>query len=238
MITHCPELPLYAPAPVPGQPSPLLFSGTDHYYNGSPIQIPLSANQFSYPLDGPPPTPTTHHVTQNNHQYIYPGRPQATFPTPSEMLSELVGGAQAPSTAADVVVDGKSEPVRKTRRRNMAQNIGFMPTDPCAANLAPARVPESQLVDSRSDPISSHEKKRHYLECLEYYVLYLHEQLRLVGANTIPLQRVHQVGRGMSSRSIRTLLVHMESVNRGLSQQMLAEEQRVGCDLPLIVYGN
>src|SRR5438445_594841 len=31
------------------------------------------------------------------------------------------------------------------------------------------------------DTISSHEKKRHYLECIEQYILYLHEQFDLVG---------------------------------------------------------
>jgi hypothetical protein len=53
-----------------------------------------------------------------------------------------------------------------------------------------------------SDTISSHEKKRHYLECLEHYIMYLHEQLRLVGTEPVMLERVSTY-RGLSSRSIR-----------------------------------
>src|ERR1700722_738194 len=52
------------------------------------------------------------------------------------------------------------------------------------------------------DTISSHDKKRHYLECLEAYVVFLHEQLTLVGAEPLPLERVSSY-RGLSSRSIR-----------------------------------
>ena len=54
----------------------------------------------------------------------------------------------------------------------------------------------------RRETISSHEKKRHYLECLEHYVLYLHQQLKLVGAEPVPLERVQQY-RSLSNRSMR-----------------------------------
>lgn len=61
---------------------------------------------------------------------------------------------------------------------------------------------EGPLIVSGSDSISSHEKKRHYLECLEYYVTYLHQQLALVGAQPLNLERSYR-SNAMTSRSIR-----------------------------------
>jgi len=52
----------------------------------------------------------------------------------------------------------------------------------------------------------------------------MHDQLRLVGTEPISLERVSTY-RGLSSRSIRTLLVHMEDNVRKLHLQTLAEEQ-------------
>ncbi|GLB36210.1 hypothetical protein LshimejAT787_0304980 [Lyophyllum shimeji] len=207
MTSQCPELPLHAPAPLPGQPSALLFSGAESF-EGTPIRNLPSPNHFSFPAEDHrahlAPQPESE---ENSHSLESHPRPtQSTFPTPSEMLSELSGNPQPPAAVGPHALEGRSEPVRKARRRAMAQNIGFLPTDP--------------------DSISSHDKKRHYLACLEYYVLYLHQQLNLVGAKPVVLQRVQTPGRGMSSRSIRTLLVHMGHVNRRLNQQILAEEQR------------
>ncbi|KAG6842601.1 hypothetical protein C0991_000127 [Blastosporella zonata] len=144
----------------------------------------------------------------------------ATFPTPSAMLSELAATTRPHS-------EPKNETVRKARRRAMAQSIGFVPTDPCAPTPGPDSIPKSPLTEPTRDAISSHEKKRHYLECLEYYVTYLHQQLSLVGCVPVRLQRPTSSGRGMTSQSIRTLLVHMENLTRRLNQEMLAEEQRV-----------
>ncbi|KAF8807475.1 hypothetical protein BYT27DRAFT_7189545 [Phlegmacium glaucopus] len=129
---------------------------------------------------------------------------QSTFPTPSELLAELTANG-LPATNDEFAPDGRSESARKARRRAMAKSVGFIPTDP--------------------DTISSHEKKRHYLECLEQYVMYLHQQLELVGSQPIPLERVANY-RGLSSRSIRTLLVHMENTTRRLHLRTLDEEQR------------
>ena len=52
------------------------------------------------------------------------------------------------------------------------------------------------------DTISSHDKKRHYLESLEQYIVYLHEQFSLLQQEHPPLQQVAQY-KGLSSRSIR-----------------------------------
>ncbi|KAF8922481.1 hypothetical protein CPB85DRAFT_54328 [Mucidula mucida] len=133
-------------------------------------------------------------------------KPLMTFPTPSEMLSDF-SMAPSPSSSSRSFPPPpeKTESARKARRRAMANNLGFLPTDP--------------------DTISSHEKKRHYLECLEHYVVYLHEQLKLVGAQPVALERVSNY-RGLSSRSIRTLLVHMEHTTRKLNLQRISEEQR------------
>lgn len=60
----------------------------------------------------------------------------------------------------------------------------------------------SLLIAVPRDTISSHEKKRHYLECVEQYVMYLHQQLQLVGSEPVKLERVSNY-RGLSSRSIR-----------------------------------
>lgn len=57
-------------------------------------------------------------------------------------------------------------------------------------------------------------------------MLYLHEQLRLVRTAPLALERVSTY-RGLSSRSIRTLLVHMQNINRSLHDCILAEEQVV-----------
>jgi len=54
-----------------------------------------------------------------------------------------------------------------------------------------------------SDTISSHDKKRHYLECLEQYILYLHQQIEsVVGVTPTPLVRTPSYP-GLTSRSIR-----------------------------------
>ncbi|KIJ68376.1 hypothetical protein HYDPIDRAFT_24663 [Hydnomerulius pinastri MD-312] len=171
----------------------------------------------------------------------YAAAPQLLFPTPSELLTDLTAtsafgpnhqqqqartqtlhqsesGAHVqaqsispPQTSRQPTPEGplnnainKSESQRKARQRAVAEEIGFTPTDP--------------------DTISSHEKKRHYLECLEHYVLYLHEQLRLVQTPPLALERVSTY-RGLSSRSIRTLLVHMQNTNKSLHEGTLAEEQ-------------
>ncbi|KAH7883650.1 hypothetical protein F5I97DRAFT_1782108, partial [Phlebopus sp. FC_14] len=149
--------------------------------------------------------------------------PQLLFPTPSELLTDLAASAplprppsrsephldhtplqSSPQHSPDPPLANKSESQRKARQRAVAEEIGFTPTDP--------------------DTISSHEKKRHYLECLEHYVLYLHEQLRLVQTPPLTLERVSTY-RGLSSRSIRTLLVHMQNTNKSLHESTLLEEQ-------------
>ncbi|KZT30446.1 hypothetical protein NEOLEDRAFT_9900 [Neolentinus lepideus HHB14362 ss-1] len=133
-----------------------------------------------------------------------------TFPTPSELLTDLTAreaAAQAHPELSEPSGGPKVESQRKARQRAVAESVGFVPTDP--------------------DTISSHDKKRHYLECLEQYVLYLHEQFRLLGQEPVKLERVSTY-RGLSSRSIRTLLVHMQEQLRKHHERTLEEEQIFG----------
>lgn len=163
---------------------------------------------------------------------------QPLFPTPSELLSnichpqphcDIIEHRPPPHTdhaATTHNAVNKTESQRKARQRAIAEEIGFTPTDP----YVPSRsaVPFSHRA---RDTISSHEKKRHYLECLEQYVLYLHEQLRLVQTAPLTLERVSTY-RGLSSRSIRTLLVHMQNTNKTLHEGTFVEEQVVRQTIP------
>ncbi|KAL0945154.1 hypothetical protein HGRIS_004306 [Hohenbuehelia grisea] len=130
--------------------------------------------------------------------------PPQTFSTPSELLRGMAA-QDADAYAAAIANVRKPESTRKAHRRAMAESIGYTPIDP--------------------DSISSHEKKRNYLECLEHYVTYLHEQIGLVGSTPAALERVLAPGHVLSSRSIRTLLVHTKDSARKLYAQMLQEEQ-------------
>ncbi|KAL0580392.1 hypothetical protein V5O48_001637 [Marasmius crinis-equi] len=134
-----------------------------------------------------------------------------TFPTPSELLFEVQSN-EATSPISDTSGDSSS-----------------LSTPPklqsFAREVQPAEL-STLMVHSGRDGISSHEKKRQLLECLEHYVLHLHEQLTMIGAEPVPLERVADY-RGLSSRSIRTLLVHMENKNKELNSTIVAEEERV-----------
>jgi len=94
------------------------------------------------------------------------------------------------------------------------------------------------------DTISSHEKKRHYLECLEQYILYLHNEFGSLGLATGPIENVKTYP-GLTSNSMRVsrflkfkfsesliprekiLLVHMQNEAKQLNECTLAEEQKV-----------
>jgi len=174
------------------------------------IQAPLlisisSSSQCS-------PTHTTHR---------YPSKPpqNSSVPLPPRPPPPIPRRASRETTA------NRTKTQRKARQRAVSEEIGFVPTDPYVLDHFAAIL--IHTVFALSDSISSHEKKCHYLECLEHYVLYLHEQLRLVQIPPLALERVSTY-RGLSSRSIRTLLVYMQNVNKALHQNILAEEQIVG----------
>ncbi|KAF9015233.1 hypothetical protein BDQ17DRAFT_1418326 [Cyathus striatus] len=189
------SLPLHAPVPLHGH-----FPGLDSTIDGA--DSVATSEQISTntrrPFSSPDATPL--HLNYDYTDAPIPG----SFPTPSELLAEL-SSRESVITDEQLGLDAGPETARKARRRAMAKSVGFVPTDP--------------------DTISSHDKKRHYLECLELYVTYLHQQLSIVGAPPVPLERIQNY-RGLSSRSIRTLLVHMENTTRKLNLQIQKEEQR------------
>ncbi|KAI0690603.1 hypothetical protein C8T65DRAFT_745736 [Cerioporus squamosus] len=94
---------------------------------------------------------------------------------------------------------------RKAYFRAVSDNVGFTITDP--------------------DTITSHDKKRSYLECLEEYVQWLHEQIQLVGQKPLPLERISMY-RGLKNRSLRTILVHKQDLLRDLNLQKMHGEEK------------
>ncbi|KAK7694856.1 hypothetical protein QCA50_002044 [Cerrena zonata] len=152
----------------------------------------------------------------------YMNAPQVTFPTPCDILNDLAAKNQDPSQRSDTPdittpkpkartlkaskpdSEKPTENQRKAYFRGVAENVGFKLTDP--------------------DSITSHDKKRHNLECLERYVLWLHDQIRIVNREPVPIERFAGTPNGLNSCSIRTLLLHMQIQIRKLYDE--AEEER------------
>ncbi|KAF8912733.1 hypothetical protein CPB84DRAFT_1759356 [Gymnopilus junonius] len=191
-------LPLYAPVPLPIH-VPLLYSGFQ-------FDVPCrSLQEQQLPHTEDMSTSVCEpQQSVDNPEHCMMGSLQPTFPTPSELLAELAA-KDLPATSDNFSSDSRPESASKARRRVIAKNVGFIPTDP--------------------DTISSHEKKRHYLESLEQYILFLHQQFELIGATPAHLERVSSY-RGLTSKSIRTLLVHMENTTRALNVRTRTEEQK------------
>lgn len=57
-----------------------------------------------------------------------------------------------------------------------------------------------------SDTISSHDKKRNYLECLEIYIGYLEDQMKIVKLQSPAIAKIMKVDIGMNNRSLRVSL--------------------------------
>ncbi|KAI0778538.1 hypothetical protein BD413DRAFT_110849 [Trametes elegans] len=211
------SIPLHAPVPVSGYSTLLLPTYDTHV-----AEVPYTVERFG-PVEEPKP-PTQ---DDGNPLEVYSKAPQVLFPTPSELLTDLNSrerGARndgdSPDTSPSKLALGRTftrakvelcdEPPenlnqRKAYFRAVSDNVGFTVTDP--------------------DTITSHDKKRCYLECLEEYVQWLHEKIRLVGQEPLPLERVSS-HRGLKSRSIRTMLVHKQDDISELNQRKLQEEQK------------
>ncbi|KAI0067720.1 hypothetical protein BV25DRAFT_1819130 [Artomyces pyxidatus] len=199
--THAP-LPHLAPGDTYTSPDVPLYSPTPVPGTNWPVLAHPSPSSLPSHVQNPadPPPPGVSADSQQDLLEVYASAPRELFPTPTEILKG--NGKRRASTARDS--DRKVETQRKVRQRIVAESIGFPPTDP--------------------DTISSHDKKRYYLECLEQYVSYLHEQLTLVGHDPVPLERVSSY-RGLTSRSIRTMMVNMQGVVRQAHQETLEEER-------------
>ncbi|CAL1695396.1 unnamed protein product [Somion occarium] len=177
------------------------------------------------------PVQPTHSEERANPLDRFINAPQVTFQTPCDLLSDLAVRAQerssmqaGPSSSLHVSsgdatptakpkapkppkCDADRKPVENQRKvyfRNTSDNVGFHLTDP--------------------DSITSHDKKRHHLESLERYILWLHDQLRIVNQEPASMERVKS-SKGLSSRSIRTLLLHMQEQIRTLHGTVEEEEQ-------------
>lgn len=62
------------------------------------------------------------------------------------------------------------------------------------------------LLGIDSDTISSHDKKRNYLECLEIYIGYLEDQMKIVKLQSPAIAKIMKVDIGMNNRSLRVSL--------------------------------
>ncbi|KAE9411048.1 hypothetical protein BT96DRAFT_912394 [Gymnopus androsaceus JB14] len=227
-MTDACDLPLHAPIPVSGHSS-ILFtdiessnwsasSPTSNHSFSSPIRNTIAAADVHAPraIIAPPqiheprpmsPTapPQPMHTFMNTFSVRAPV--QTTFPTPCELLNEINGGGSNSNGASPESTSDSSpmETSGSSSRRHDAALTRFSSPEP--------------------EVITSHEKKRQYLECLEHYVQYLHDQINRIGVQAVPIERVSTY-RGLSSRSIRTLLVHMETSTAKLKDKTHAEEQR------------
>ncbi len=206
---------LYAPIPVAGQS--ILFSGTVDYnypeyqpsaqdtyptYQGTETQTAPSASPSSASSSSVSHSQyTACEVSDTCHYQNDGSTPTQTFPTPSELLIELAGNKLVDPTTRYSNRNVNDLP-RRARRRPVNRNLGFISGDSSVFSFCRMTALNNNNIVFCRETISSHEKKRHYLECLEHYVLYLHQQLKLVGAEPVPLERVQQY-RGLSNRSMR-----------------------------------
>ncbi|KAH9847362.1 hypothetical protein C2E23DRAFT_741926 [Lenzites betulinus] len=211
-------IPLHAPVPVSGYSTLLASeSGTADSDDGA-FAPP------AYPVHHDEAKP--HAEDELNPLDVYLHAPRDYFPTPSELLmdpnprdrqardsGDAAGKGTAKSQASSAALasskpdgdDAENLNQRKAYFRSVSDNVGFTITDP--------------------DTITSHDKKRCYLECLEEYVQWLHERLRLAGQEPPPLERISTY-RGLKSRSIRTMLVHKQEDARRLNHHKRSEEQK------------
>lgn len=193
-----PGIHLHSPVPVSRASWPII----------SPDSSALRDNPYGQGTDPEPKHPAVN--DEPDLLQVYANVPRETFPTPSELLNKATGKQKSINASAKPgrKTEKKVETQRKALQRVLQESIGFSPTDPYVPPRSDSSLRFIAADVLRSDTISSHDKKRYYLECLEQYITYLHEQLRLVGHEPIALERVSTY-RGLTSRSIRVLLLHI-----------------------------
>ncbi|TBU62004.1 hypothetical protein BD310DRAFT_811616 [Dichomitus squalens] len=224
----CSELPLYAPMPLNGPAYPRLLSNIEDDASNTSGTTSFASHESDAAIPEAKPYAAT---DEENPLDVYLDAPQILFPTPSELLSDLNTRSESGGGAAQIDAQEKSRSTsmssssgpslakrkresrekpenlnqRKAYFRAVSENVGFTITDP--------------------DTITSHDKKRSYLECLEEYVQWLHEQIRLVGHEPVPLERISTY-RGLRNNSLRTMLVHMQTTIRDRNVQKQRAEER------------
>ncbi|KAJ7492555.1 hypothetical protein FB451DRAFT_538458 [Mycena latifolia] len=178
-----PDLPLHTPVPRPAQPSLLLP-------DPSPANVALS-----YSPEGPTPFCDLNTILNSTDLFagLFPDVEYCDFPVPVPVpVPQPAPTGVAPQMLALNMTESYSGASLSPRRSRVARVhptlgiSGFSPSDP--------------------DDLSSHEKKRLYVECLEHYVQYLHQLLAYLNVPPIPLERVSSY-RGLTSRSMRTILL-------------------------------
>ncbi|KAH9944083.1 uncharacterized protein BXZ73DRAFT_96587 [Epithele typhae] len=189
--THYQYAPMYPPAPghLPQQEDAPQYQ--PYYYTGIPYSTsaepPDSSPESSASATLSPPTPEPSVpaaekpvIAQENPLDVYLSAPQTTFQTPPELLADLtardqsarLSDSEAPVGRAGQAKGASSKTLGKRKRegcekeekaenlnqrkayfRDISTKVGFTITDP--------------------DTITSHDKKRCYLECMEEYIQFL-----------------------------------------------------------------
>lgn len=188
------------PAPVTAEQSPL-----EYYGNAPQVMFPTPSELLSE-LSVRGASGFTGGLSRKASVSGPSASPDTTVPEAGQSKSiKVKHDSQAAFDSAVPAPKAQTETQRKAYFRRVAEAVGFPPTDPLVYFIT--RCILSLLMIRYRDTITSHDKKRSYLECLEQYVQWLHEQIRLVGREPLPLERVQQY-RGPSSRSIRVRFEH------------------------------
>ncbi|KAJ7110147.1 hypothetical protein C8R44DRAFT_274257 [Mycena epipterygia] len=178
---HSPDLPLHTPAPLPAQSSLLLPdpSPDDEALTHNPY-LPETPYELTTILNLTDPFPELFANTEYCDFSV--AQPVTTF-------------AAAPDLSETSSEDTAAPPARRKKS----------PRKPRALRVPP--VPRaSGFVPSDPDDLSSHEKRRLYVACLEQHVQYLHQLFAYLNVQPLPLERVSSY-RGLTSRSMRTILL-------------------------------
>ncbi|KZV71297.1 hypothetical protein PENSPDRAFT_684700 [Peniophora sp. CONT] len=142
----------------------------------------------------------------------YANLDREAFQTPCQLLDSLLktgssgsGHSQVDPVPVESAREEKkqTETSRQARLRYMSESVGFQPTDP--------------------DTLSCHEKKRNYIECLENYVGWLRAQCEIANVDAGDIERI-QSYKGLGTRSVRTMIVHMQKGLRTDHSDILREE--------------
>ncbi|KAF5355995.1 hypothetical protein D9756_003824 [Leucocoprinus leucothites] len=219
-------LQVHAPVPVPGC-APILRNDScypeDYAASDTRSAVHHLPAQYSTEFR---PFPTQYgHIDTTSHSSTMT-LPQSTFPTPSELLVGLSAQSsfsqQRPHLTHEQQHRSSVHIMNKTHRPLPFCHRSNFATPAPNSTLSATSSP---LSDTTSESITSHEKKRHYLECLEHYVGFLHDHFRRNGIEPASLERISSY-RCLSSRSIRSLLIHMEKTAKQMQEQILREEQK------------
>lgn len=188
---------LHAPVPMLGRP-PLLRSNS--YYSS---EVRISAREeLSVPhFTGPDKYQSIIQVGRS-----YPPPPQSitpsqsTFLTPSELLVELSNDKTHPEPPSPRTCPDCDDFTPEASLLATYTEYSVMDTMTTPNSSFAALTPNDS--DTTQEAITPHEKKRYYLECLEHYVIFLHEHCRLIGFEPPSLERISSYP-GLNSRSIR-----------------------------------